>query len=97
MGVASLGQGVVESVRVEVFAALGTEVLRVNEFDVVGPIVNQIAHIMQQPSTGPVSKARFATTWARYGPSQKICNIGLFEKVRHTTSKEDTSQQTWVI
>jgi siroheme synthase (precorrin-2 oxidase/ferrochelatase) len=65
MGVVGLGQGVVGHVRVEVLAALAADVLRVSEFDVAGPTVNQIAHVMQQTGARPVSKARLAAQRTR--------------------------------
>jgi hypothetical protein len=65
MRVVGLGPRVVGHVRVKALAALGAAVLGVNEFDIAGPPVNQIAHVVQQSGAGAMSRTRPAALGTR--------------------------------
>src|SRR6516162_937938 len=65
MRVVGLGRRVVGHVRVEALAALGAAVLRVNQFNITRPPVNQIAHVVQQSGAGAMSRTRPAALGTR--------------------------------
>ena len=64
MGVVGLGQGVVGHVRVEVRAALGAAVLRVDKLEVAGPTGDQVANVVEYARERVVATAPLRTSWA---------------------------------
>src|SRR5262245_1062763 len=60
MGVVGIGQGIVRCVRVEVLAAAGAVMLRVDEVDVTRAGGNQIPDVVQGAGEDPVATATLA-------------------------------------
>lgn len=70
MRVVGFGQGVVGRVGVEELFALGALMLRVDQMNVMRPIANQVAEIVQDARESPIAETRFST--ARTWPLLKV-------------------------
>jgi hypothetical protein len=60
MGIMGLGQGVVRHIRVEVLAAAGAAMLRVEDVDVARVTGNQVPHVMQDAFACTVAETGLA-------------------------------------
>jgi thioredoxin len=65
VGVAGFGQTIFRGVGVKELVALGAAVLRIAQFNITGLARNQVAHVVEHASTGPIAKARLAALRTR--------------------------------